>query len=48
MVRFQPGPESKILAGAGGTDCGRDRARGFLVKFWSPVRLAEVMKLFEN
>ena len=27
---------------------GYDSGRGFLVKIWSPVRLAEVMKLFEN
>ena len=45
-LRFQPGPGSNFLARAGGIDCGR--SRGFLVKIWSPVRLAEVMKLFEN
>ena len=38
-VRFQPGPGSNFLAGAGGTDSGRGRG---------PVRLAEVVKLFEN
>ena len=44
-VRLQPGPGpgSNFLAGAGGTDYGR--SRGFLVKIWSPVRLAEAMKL---
>ena len=42
-VRFQPGPGSNILPGA-----LSGRGRGFLVKIWSPVRLAEVMKLFEN
>ena len=45
-VKFLPGPGSNFLAGAGGTDS--DRGRGFLVKIWSSVRLAEVMKLFEN
>ena len=43
-VRFQPGPGSNFLAGAGETDSGL----GFLVKIWSPVRFAEFMKLFEN
>ena len=47
-VRFQTGPEMIFLAGAGGTNSGRGRGRGFLVKIWSPVQLAEVMKLFEN
>ena len=47
-VRFQQGPEMIFLAGAGGNNSGRDRGRGFLVKIWSPVQLAEVMKLFEN
>ena len=27
---------------------GTDSGRGFLVKIWSPVILAEVMKLFKN
>ena len=49
-VKFQPGPGSNFLAGVRGTDSsrGRDRGRVFLVKIWSPVRLAEVIKLFEN
>ena len=41
-VRFQLGPWNNFLARAGGTDSSR--GRGFLVKIWSPVRLAEVMK----
>ena len=32
-VRFQPGPGSNFLAGAGGTDSGRDRAGDFESRF---------------
>ena len=40
--KMPAGAGSNFLAG--GTFFGR----GFLVKVWSPVRLAEVMKLLEN
>ena len=36
----------QLFSRAGGTDS--NRGRGFLFMIWSPVRLAEVLKLFEN
>ena len=42
-VKFQLGPGSNFLAGAGGDDSGRGRGRGFLVNIWSPVLLAGVL-----
>ena len=53
-IKFQPGsnflagPGSNFLVGAWGTASGRVMGWGFLVNIWSPVRLAEVIKLFKR